>query len=90
MSGNKCSRGWPALEKQTELVNIITDIVATIKTKLNSRQDRYGDQIDTSTDLSADSVDRYLTEGYRDTQITQDPNFINESGKVLLVIKEPW
>lgn len=26
----------------------------------------------------------------RDTQITQDPNFINESGKVLLVIKEPW
>ena len=54
----------PALEKQTELVNIITDIVATIKTKLHSRQDRYGDQIDTSTDLSADSVDRYSTEGY--------------------------
>ena len=39
MSGNKCSRGWPALEKQTEVVNIVTDNVATIRTKLNSRED---------------------------------------------------
>ena len=77
MSGNKCSRGWPALEKQTELVNIITDIVATIKTKLNSREDRYGDQIDTSTRRPTYRPIVSTDTRLRDTQITQDPNFIN-------------